>query len=324
MRSDGLTLRSHVPKRIVYPKFIALAEAYEEVEQSFEGFDEIQALLDVSLSLGKIQKTSLPPTILAEAVAASKDTTADRAALAAAIAAQEASVLLQYAKDASELAQYGALRAMNGLCPVSLVEEGICVQGHTNEEESAFAGFIVCSLPDSTRGDWYAFSSGYALRRFVGAPLWFIEGVRHLVQEDFVLVGLLNLFNHVPRELYIKGTRIYESREALITAKVRQDACTQTGQRDPYMDHNYRWNEWDLRRQALKLVNLLNMRTHSTQTIASHFRRDNTTQIRPPRDDATQTMQDAAVQPPRTVQYLKGLRGTQTSAIETVQRTFLY
>ncbi|RNF21437.1 DUF3508 domain containing protein [Trypanosoma conorhini] len=328
MRSDGVTLRSRVPKRTVYPKFIALAEAYEEAEQSLDGFEEIQALLDVSLSLGKLQDTSLPPTILAETVTASKETTADRAAIAAAVATaaapQGAQVLLQYAKDASELAQHSASRAMNGLCLVSLVEDGICVEGRTSEADDAFAGFVVCSPPDSARGDWYAFCSEYALRRFVGAPLRFIEGAQHLVQEDLVLAGLLDLLRQLPRELYIKGTRTYEPRGSLVAAAERHDACTQTGQRDPYMDHNYRWNEWDLRRQALKLVNLLDMRTHSTQTIASHFRRDNTTQVRPPRDDATQTMQDAAVQPPRTAQYLKGLRGTQTSAIETVQRAFLY
>ncbi|KAJ2994647.1 hypothetical protein HDV02_001386 [Globomyces sp. JEL0801] len=41
---------------------------------------------------------------------------------------------------------------------------------------------------------------------------------------------------------------------------------------------NYSWNEWDLRRQALMLVNLKDKLTHSTQTNASHFRRDSETQ----------------------------------------------
>ncbi|KAF8290167.1 putative protein of unknown function (DUF3508) [Trypanosoma cruzi] len=325
MRSDGVTLRSSVPKRVAYPKFIALAEAYEDVEQSFEGFEEIEALVDISISLGKISKTSLPPTLLEEALATSKGEKAvDCAAIAAYVATRTESCPLFYAKNATELKQHASLRAMNGLCPVSFVEDGICVEGRKSEEDSACAGFVVRPAPAGSLGEWYAFFSEYALRRFVASPFWFIEAVKRMVREDFVLISLFDFLDRLPHELYIKGTRKYEAREGLVAAEARQDVCTQTGQIDPYMDHNYRWNEWDLRRQALKLVNLFDMRTHSTQTIASHFRRDDTTQIRPPRDDETQTMQDAAVQPPRTVQYLKGLRGTKTSAIETVQRTFLY
>jgi hypothetical protein len=41
---------------------------------------------------------------------------------------------------------------------------------------------------------------------------------------------------------------------------------------------NYKWNEWDLRRDALMLVNLKKKETHSTQTIQSHYRRESETQ----------------------------------------------
>ncbi|CCW63981.1 unnamed protein product [Phytomonas sp. EM1] len=66
------------------------------------------------------------------------------------------------------------------------------------------------------------------------------------------------------------------------------------------------------------------MRTHSTQTGASGFRRDNSTQARPPKTSSTQTMQDAATQPPHVVQYIKGLRGTPSSELKQVQRVIQY
>ncbi|KAH9599399.1 Cilia- and flagella-associated protein 206 [Trypanosoma melophagium] len=330
MRSDGVTLHSSVPKRTVYPKFIALADAYEETVQSFETFGEIRALVDLSLSLGTVSSPSLPPTLLEQALAGAKGETAtDHDATAAYITSLHASPnALSYIANSAELKQHLASRALHGLCPVCLVEDGICVEGKESEEEKAFAGFLVQPGEDGSKGKWYAFCSDTALRRFAASPTKYLDTILHMAEEDMVLVGLLDMYDQLPRELYIRGTRKYEPRVSALTAAggvvKRHDMSTQTGQIDPYMDHNYRWNEWDLRRQALKLVNLLNMRTHSTQTIASHFRRDNATQVRPPRDDETQTMQNAAVQPPRTVQYLKGLRGTKTSAIETVQKTFLY
>lgn len=325
MRSDGVTLHSRVPKRVVYPKFIALAEAYENAKQSFVEFEEIQALLDFSLSLGKVQTPSLPPTLLEEALAALKeDGVADCDAISSYVAPVGAQHSLLYVSNRAALQQQFALRAMNGLCPVSLIEDGICVQGRMSEEEKAFPGFVLCATPAGGSSEWYAFCSERALRLFVASPSKFLGDIALMARKDPVLIGLLDWVSRLPRELYISGTRQYELRDAKSPTKKGHDVSVQTGQINPYMDHNYRWNEWDLRRQALKLVNLFNMRTHSTQTIASHFRRANAAQVRPPRDDATQTMQDAAVQPPRTVQYLKGLRGTETSAIETVQQTFLY
>lgn len=47
---------------------------------------------------------------------------------------------------------------------------------------------------------------------------------------------------------------------------------------DTHIDAKYRWNEWELRRHALLLVNLKTKKTHSSQTYISHFRRESETQ----------------------------------------------
>ena len=46
-----------------------------------------------------------------------------------------------------------------------------------------------------------------------------------------------------------------------------------------HIDRKYEWNEWEHRRKALTLVNLRQKRTHGSQTILSHFRRENATQV---------------------------------------------
>jgi hypothetical protein len=86
----------------------------------------------------------------------------------------------------------------------------------------------------------------------------------------------------------------------------KQDAQTQTDVHPQLekKDYSYTWNEWELRRQAVKLVfsvlyiivfmmllkvDLKNKRTHSTQTTNSHLRRDNATQHYQPKENTTQT-----------------------------------
>eukprot|EP00831_Metopus_contortus_P050264 TRINITY_DN4228_c0_g1_i9.p2 TRINITY_DN4228_c0_g1~~TRINITY_DN4228_c0_g1_i9.p2 ORF type:complete len:163 (+),score=42.81 TRINITY_DN4228_c0_g1_i9:2-490(+) len=50
------------------------------------------------------------------------------------------------------------------------------------------------------------------------------------------------------------------------------------------------WNAWDLRKKALQTVKIRNKKTISTQTVLSNFRRDNETQVWPPKDAETNTM----------------------------------
>jgi hypothetical protein len=47
-----------------------------------------------------------------------------------------------------------------------------------------------------------------------------------------------------------------------------------------HKDYAYEWNEWKLRHKALQLVKLRKCRTVSQQTDASHFRRENDSQVR--------------------------------------------
>lgn len=77
---------------------------------------------------------------------------------------------------------------------------------------------------------------------------------------------------------------------------------------DGFIDPKYQWNEWELRRNALMLVNLKKKRTHGSQTVKSHFKRDNETQHYRPQSQETQTNKEDGTNVPRRVNFLAGLR----------------
>jgi len=82
---------------------------------------------------------------------------------------------------------------------------------------------------------------------------------------------------------------------------------------EKHIDANYEWNEWSLRRKAIQLVNLRKAKTTSTQTLKSHFRRDNESQVYLPKNEGTNTGINRGTNPPRTLQYITGLRGLSNS-----------
>ena len=78
---------------------------------------------------------------------------------------------------------------------------------------------------------------------------------------------------------------------------------------EPFIDKNYEWNEWEMRRKALKLANLRKCVTNSSQTKLSHFRRENETQVYLPKENCAQTKRDGETNVPNHQVYYNGLRG---------------
>uniref|UniRef100_A0A8C5QTM1 Cilia- and flagella-associated protein 206 n=1 Tax=Leptobrachium leishanense TaxID=445787 RepID=A0A8C5QTM1_9ANUR len=76
---------------------------------------------------------------------------------------------------------------------------------------------------------------------------------------------------------------------------------------------SYEWNEWELRRKAIKLANLRQKVTHSMQTQSSHMRRENCSQVYLPKKVATQTKRDNSSNVPKPQVYMAGIRGGKMS-----------
>ncbi|CAC9477359.1 protein of unknown function - conserved [Leishmania donovani] len=350
------------PKKVVFPKFMELADAYEAgmrcagelalwstllrvATESAAGYDSTLPRTAAEEALALAEAAPAPPVTSASALAAEVgallDSDATRQRLPPGVHVRYRADLPLHTVDPTVARVYPeSLCAMRGYCPVQLLAgrptAGLLIPGQVPSEPSS-------SSPSKTslgcmevsgsarrvamaRPLYFIFADATAMRAFAADPWRYVEGCLHLFHAaDPCLTLVMGRADELPRELYLEGARVVERLTSDLTSaqheqENRQSCGTQTGQIDSYIDHNYFWNEWDLRRHALKLANLMQMRTHSSQTAALHFRREAATQADPRKESEAQTLHNAATQPPHVAQYLKGLRGTYTSAIEQVRK----
>jgi len=179
---------------------------------------------------------------------------------------------------------------------------------------------------------YYSFVSYEAMKEFCQDPDRFISGVLRVSRRTPSLIQLLSLQRTLPatdlallfsladltdqRRTTLLGSldkscqvpadiEEEEERERQLRTKEQQENKNAYGTKVT----DSQWNEWELRRQLLKMVDLMNSSTHSTQTDLSHFRRENTTQTYLPKDNGTQTGIEKGTNVSRQTKHLAGLRG---------------
>uniref|UniRef100_A0A8C5QSL7 Cilia- and flagella-associated protein 206 n=1 Tax=Leptobrachium leishanense TaxID=445787 RepID=A0A8C5QSL7_9ANUR len=163
--------------------------------------------------------------------------------------------------------------------------------------------------------------------------LFKIIDISSLLQIQNIRCELLNmnhlkeaLFNLRQHESFLNIIMIEPTSSSLI---MRADAsehllikpitkCNSSTQTDTHiLESNivksYEWNEWELRRKAIKLANLRQKVTHSMQTQSSHMRRENCSQVYLPKKVATQTKRDNSSNVPKPQVYMAGIRGGKMS-----------
>ncbi|XP_072306069.1 cilia- and flagella-associated protein 206 [Eucyclogobius newberryi] len=203
--------------------------------------------------------------------------------------------------------------------PQSLQYNGFC--GHT----------LVCRdgllLPGNPRlgllkykEKLYAFSSRDSALQFASAPEHYILEVAERAKRSPELIQLLCLHRQFS---CIAPYAELQSGEHLMPPITQSSSGTQTVTHpvESHIDKTYQWNEWELRRKALKLADLRTRQTHSTQTNSSHLKRDSCTQTYLHKDAAGQTKQDGASNVPRPLVYLSGLRGQRDGPVVRVDLT---
>ncbi|KFP82204.1 PREDICTED: UPF0704 protein C6orf165 homolog [Apaloderma vittatum] len=156
---------------------------------------------------------------------------------------------------------------------------------------------------------YYVFSSREAAYIFAEDPAKFIQLNVEKAQEHPELIQLLELccqFEHL-----IPYAQARNADDCLMKSTAKCDSSTQTDTHilPPTIVTSYEWNEWELRRKAIKLANLRRKVTHAMQTDLSHRRRENCTQVYLPKDGSTQTKRDNSSNVPRPQVFLQGLRG---------------
>ncbi|KAI9517152.1 hypothetical protein NQZ68_008408 [Dissostichus eleginoides] len=186
----------------------------------------------------------------------------------------------------------------NGVCGYSLVtRDGLLLPGYPHigvfhHEEKL-----------------YVFSSKEAALKFASSPGDFIAEVAEKAKLSPELIQLLQL--HRQFSCVSPYSELQPGESLLVKPITKCESGTQTDIHplETNIDKSYEWNEWELRRKAIKLADLRTKETRSMQTDLSHMRRENVTQTWPPKDAATQSKRDGDSSVPRPQVYLAGLRG---------------
>ncbi|VUZ47372.1 unnamed protein product, partial [Hymenolepis diminuta] len=167
---------------------------------------------------------------------------------------------------------------LNGFCAWSLVR----LQGLPLPCSPKVGVFI-------QNGIKYGFSSVTAAMEFDLAPDNFIDAINEVVRQSPELIMLLKM--SIPFEdsdpLHSKETKQTDS-----LGIADQEIQTEVHPVATYIDSNYTWNEWELRRRALQLAYIRKCVTHSMQTELSNFRRENVTQVYLPKENSSQTKRE--------------------------------
>ncbi|NXY00771.1 CF206 protein, partial [Pteruthius melanotis] len=155
----------------------------------------------------------------------------------------------------------------------------------------------------------YVFSSKEAAYVFAQDPDKFIQLNVEKAKEYPELIQLLEL--HHQFEYLVPHAQARNANKRSMKPPPKHDSSTQTDTHilPPTIVRSYEWNEWELRRKAIKLANLRRKLTHGMQTDLSHMRRENFTQVYLPKDVGTQTKRDNSSNVPKPQIFLKGLRG---------------
>ncbi|XP_072551234.1 cilia- and flagella-associated protein 206 [Salminus brasiliensis] len=161
---------------------------------------------------------------------------------------------------------------------------------------------------------YYSFSSRQVAYEFASKADEYIELVAERAKKSPELIQLLEL--HQQFASVTPYSQMQSGERLLVKPITKSDSSTQTDTHllESNIVKSYEWNEWELRRKAIKLANLRNKVTRSMQTNLSHMRRHNSTQTFPPKDIACQTKRDGQSNVPKPQVYLAGLRGGETTA----------
>ncbi|KAM3850306.1 cilia- and flagella-associated protein 206-like [Diretmus argenteus] len=199
----------------------------------------------------------------------------------------------------------------NGVCAYTLVtKDGLLLPGNP----------AVGVLKHKER--FYVFSSKEAALKFASSADDFIAQVAERAKRFPELIQLLHL-HHQFAYVTPPYSEMQSGESLPVKPKVKCDSCTQTDVHpvETNMVKSYEWNEWELRRKAIKLANLRTKVTHSTQSNLSHMRRENATQTFLPKDAACQSKRDGGTNVPTPQVYMAGLRGERAGPVTKINLT---
>jgi len=298
--------RTAVPTRHVYPLFIELAGLWTFFQEEIVLLSVFQNIRTNLKEFIKQHDALFPHVYLEKATANLKVTTMQQyiaeAAENGARISEETGKGSQDGKDINWIYQDSLSHNMKfeqltfrfrSFCPFQLAEHGLLIPG------CAKIG-ILCFDEG-----FYVFSSVQAAEAFTNNMGPMMEKINDRARRSTELINLVQL----QRQFHNLASN--ERNLAQKQPRLQTDSGTQTDTHinESYIDKEYEWNEWEMRRKALKLANLRKCVTDSSQTELSHFRRENETQVYLPKENFAQTKRDGETMVPKHQVYYAGLRG---------------
>ena len=303
---SAVQTRTAVPTRQVYPLFIKLAELWTFFQEEIVLLSVFQNIRTNAKEFIKNQEVIFPLLYLEKATSnvtvqsmeqyiANAKVNDARISSGTGRSTQEGNdINWIYPDSLSHNMKFEQLTfRFRSFCPFMLAEHGLLIPG------SADIG-ILCYDEG-----FYVFSSVEAAHTFSSNISNMMEKINERARHSTELINLVQL------QRQFQNLASNESTLDKRQPRLQTDSGTQTDTHinEPNIDKDYEWNEWEMRRKALKLANLRKCITHSTQTILSNFRRENETQVYPPKENNTQTKRDGETMVPKHNIYYAGLRG---------------
>lgn len=290
--------KSSAPKEQVYPKFAVLANSYltllEESKQSsdkIEIFNLLEQIFDkAEFSLSE-SKLKLGEEYYQEKYENFQNEEEEQ--LEEEIVSKNNVVYIE-PKHTPEFLQISL--DINGFCIVTLVENrGLLLEGEHN--------FGVFRYKEEN----FVFRSVLEAKKFIDQPQFYVDEFYKLCRQMPELILLLRVEDYF-KEMGLKLIHVKPGQKHQAT-KVMLDVNAQTPVHfGKYIDHNYCWNEWELRRKAIQMANIRNMTTKGTQTADSISKMDFQVQIWLMKEACTQTGINSGNNPIRPRNYITDLR----------------
>ncbi|PAA67666.1 hypothetical protein BOX15_Mlig012917g1, partial [Macrostomum lignano] len=295
--------KTAVPTAQVYPQFVHLSEIWSGFQDEMVLLSVLTNILNNLDAFSRVHRDLFKPDIVAPFLEEAGEVRSDQQRLEA-------------SSDPAERVNPADFRDREWLFPETTKNYSrlpVMYRGYCAWALVVFDRLLIPGNPSvgilHYRNNYFIFSSRKAAYEFANQPDEFITSVANTARRSPELIQILELHSQ-----FAALTPHSQSRDAgkMIEKPVTKcDAQTETDTH--FMDTNivksYEWNEWELRRKAIKLANLRTKVTHSQQTNLSNLRRDNVAQVYPPKDQETQTKRDGHTSVPKPSVFYAGLRG---------------
>lgn len=276
-------------KTEVYPKFAQLATFWKLILAEKYCAESRQQIIDVLKGYEMAFTSSLKEQDVEKTISATKT---EHTFIPFHAVTKLNSNIMQIDHDIFDPKEVG----FNGFCLVSMVQKnGMLFSGNTkqtliqlnsdgDEVDNKENEDTTNNEKKNKMGNKYCFKSMVELKEFAISPPKYFKALQQCLvryPELINIIGLNDRCGTAPELLVgLQLNSMLPHPMTNVPRKVSQGVGTPTHFVESKIVPDYSWNEWDLRRRALQIVNmrLKKVQTHSTQTDLSHFRRDNATQ----------------------------------------------